>query len=67
MTVYTYDALDRLWRVTTGANTPAEALTTTYTYDAGGRKLTMQIDPDGLKLTTQYHYTRPGSSDLVPR
>jgi YD repeat-containing protein len=62
-TLYAYDALDRLVRVTTGANVPGAVLATAYTYDAIGRKLTMQLDPDGLKLTTQYRYTRPGSSD----
>ena len=59
----TYDALDRVTLRTIGANLPAEADQTAYTYDAAGRLLTRVVDPVGLRLTTQYRYGRPGSTD----
>jgi YD repeat-containing protein len=62
-TTFTYDALDRVVLKTVGANTPAEALQTAYSYDAAGRPLAERADPDGLNLLTQYRYTRAGSSD----
>jgi RHS repeat-associated protein len=60
---FAYDALDRVVLKTVGANTPAQALRTAYSYDAAGRPLSERVDPDGLNLLTQYHYTRAGSSD----
>jgi RHS repeat-associated protein len=62
-TSYAYDALDRVTRQTVGANVPAEARTTDYRYDAGGRLLSSIVDPAGLRLTTTYGYSLPGSAD----
>ncbi len=60
---YSYDKLDRLEEQIIGANNPAQAVTTRYSYDAAGRRTTMRLDPNGLNLTTVYSYTQPGSSD----
>ena len=59
---YAYDALDRLTLRTVGS-APGEIRQTAYTYDAAGRLLAEQADPNGLNLLTQYHYARPGESD----
>ncbi len=58
-----YDRLDRLILLVEGANVPAQALTTAYTYDGSDRLLSKVVDPAGLQLTSSFHYSRPGSSD----
>ena len=44
---YQYDKLDRLEEQIVGVNTPAQAVTTRYSYDAVGRRRTVRLDPTG--------------------
>jgi RHS repeat-associated protein len=63
LTTFAYDALNRLILKTVGADVPAQQQQTAYTYDGSGRPVTVQVDPNGLDLTTTYLYTGRTGSD----